>query len=83
MVLDSEVKILPTDRVAGSPKPKHALRNILAAGAVLLLLVILAFAFRSQILTGIADYLIVSDKLAKSIPGHSEPANCTNRGWLP
>ena len=54
---------MPTDRVAGSPKPKHALRNILAAGAVLLLLVILAFAFRSQILTGIADYLIVSDKL--------------------
>ena len=30
---------------------------------MLLLLVILAFAFRSQILTGIADYLIVSDKL--------------------
>ena len=27
------------------------------------MLVILAFAFRSQILTGIADYLIVSDKL--------------------
>ena len=63
MVLDSEVKISPTGRIANSPKPRHTLRNILAAGAVLLLLVILAFAFRSQILTGIADYLIVSDKL--------------------
>ena len=42
---------------------KHALRNILTAGAVLLLLVILAFALHTQILTGFADYLIVSDKL--------------------
>jgi uncharacterized SAM-binding protein YcdF (DUF218 family) len=53
----------PTDRTADLPRPKHTLRNILAAAAVLLLLVILAFAFRSQILTGIADYLIVNDKL--------------------
>jgi uncharacterized SAM-binding protein YcdF (DUF218 family) len=57
------VKILPTDRRVDSLGPKHTLRNILAAGAVLLLLVILAFTFRAQILTGIADYLIVSDKL--------------------
>ena len=63
MVLDSEVKISPTDRIIDSTKPKHTLLGILAAGAALLLLVILAFAFRSQILTGIADYLIVSDKL--------------------
>ena len=63
MVLDSEVKISPTDRIIDSPKPKHTLQDILAAGAALLLLVILAFAFRSQILTGIADCLIVSDKL--------------------
>jgi uncharacterized SAM-binding protein YcdF (DUF218 family) len=63
MVLDSEVKISPTDRSEDLTRSNHALRNILAAGAVLLLLVILAFAFRSQILTSIADYLIVSDKL--------------------
>ncbi len=42
---------------------KHSLRNGLAVGTLLLLLVILAFAFRSQILTGIADYLIINDKL--------------------
>ena len=63
MVLDRAVKIPPTSLSAGFPKPKHALRNILAAGALLVLLVVLAFAFRSQILTGIADYLIVNDKL--------------------
>jgi uncharacterized SAM-binding protein YcdF (DUF218 family) len=63
MVLDCQVKILPVDRSAISIKPKHILRNVLSAAAVLLLLVILAFAFRSQILTGIADYLIVSDRL--------------------
>ena len=63
MVLDSEVKISPTDKVIDSPKPKHTLKDILAAGAALLLLVILAIVFRSQILTGIADCLIVSDKL--------------------
>ena len=63
MDLDREVKIQQTNRNADSPHKKHTLRNVLAAGAVLLLLVILAFAFRSQILTGVADYLIVSDKL--------------------
>ena len=63
MVLDSEVKIPPTDRRADSPQPKHTLRTVLATGAVFFLLVVLAFAFRSPILTGIADYLIVSDKL--------------------
>ena len=41
----------------------HLLRNLLAAVALLLLLVILAFAFRSQILTGIAGYLVIDDKL--------------------
>ena len=62
--------IQTTDRHAVSPHAypffgykKHTLRNILAAGTLLLLLVILAFAFRSQILTGIADYLIIKDKL--------------------
>jgi uncharacterized SAM-binding protein YcdF (DUF218 family) len=63
MVLDRAVKVTPTDKRAGWPRPKHTLRNILAAAAVLLLLVILAFAFRSQILTGVADALIVSDNL--------------------
>jgi len=45
------------------PQKRHTLRNVLGAGAVLAVLAILAFALRSQILTGIADYLIVSDKL--------------------
>jgi len=64
------VIIQTTDRHAVSPHAypffgykKHTLRNILAAGTLLLLLVILAFAFRSQILTGIADYMIIKDKL--------------------
>ena len=51
------------NRNGNPPLGKHCLRNILTTGAVLLLLVILAFALRSQILTGFADYLIVSDKL--------------------
>ena len=77
MDLDREVKIQPTDENAGSSHSspfactrslgigdkKHTLRNILAAGFLLLLLIILAFAFRSQILTGIADYLIIDDTL--------------------
>ena len=42
---------------------RHTLRNVLVVFALLLLLVILAFAFRSRILTGFADYLIVSDRL--------------------
>lgn len=66
MVLDREVKSAPTGGSADSPRPRHTLRNILAIVAVLLLLVILAFAFRSQILTGIAETLIVSDKLQPS-----------------
>jgi uncharacterized SAM-binding protein YcdF (DUF218 family) len=63
MVLDSEVKTQPKGGNADLPKKRHTLRNVLAAGAVLAVLAILAFAFRSQILTSIADYLIVSDKL--------------------
>jgi uncharacterized SAM-binding protein YcdF (DUF218 family) len=63
VVLDRALKVSPADRRAASPRPKHTLRNLLAAGAVVLLLAILAFAFRSQILTGVADYLIVNDKL--------------------
>jgi uncharacterized SAM-binding protein YcdF (DUF218 family) len=63
VVLDSEVKTQPKGGNAGLRQKKHTLRNVLAAGAVLAVLAILAFAFRSQILTGIADYLIVSDKL--------------------
>ena len=51
------------NRNGNPPRGKQSLRNILTAGAVLLLLVILAFALRTQILTGFADYLIVSDKL--------------------
>ena len=51
------------NRNGNPPLGKHCLRNILTTGAVLLLLVILAFALRTQILTGFADYLIVSDKL--------------------
>jgi uncharacterized SAM-binding protein YcdF (DUF218 family) len=39
------------------------LRNILIAGAALLLLVVFAYAFRTSILTGVADYLVVSDRL--------------------
>jgi uncharacterized SAM-binding protein YcdF (DUF218 family) len=61
--LDCEVKKPPIVRNAGSGYAKHFLRNSLAVGALLLLLVILVFAFRSQILIGIADYLIINDKL--------------------
>jgi uncharacterized SAM-binding protein YcdF (DUF218 family) len=63
MVLGSEVKTQPKGGNADLARKRHTLRNVLAAGAVLAVLAILAFAFRSQILTGIADYLIVSDKL--------------------
>jgi uncharacterized SAM-binding protein YcdF (DUF218 family) len=62
VVLD-QVKIQPADSPASSPHKKHALRKLFTAVAILFLLVILAFAFRSQILTGIADYLIINDKL--------------------
>jgi uncharacterized SAM-binding protein YcdF (DUF218 family) len=61
--MDREVKILPTDWKAGSSEKKHTLRNILVAATVLLLLVILAFAFRAPILTRIADFLIINDEL--------------------
>jgi uncharacterized SAM-binding protein YcdF (DUF218 family) len=45
-----------------SPK-KYLQRNLLVASAVLLLLAILVYAFRAQILTGIADLLVVNDPL--------------------
>lgn len=45
------------------PEKKPTLRNILAASALLLLPLVLAFAFRSRILTGIAGYLVVDDRL--------------------
>jgi uncharacterized SAM-binding protein YcdF (DUF218 family) len=38
-------------------------RNILVASAVLLLLAVLVYALRAQILTGIADLLVVNDPL--------------------
>jgi uncharacterized SAM-binding protein YcdF (DUF218 family) len=50
-------------RNADSPNKSYLLRNILIAGAVLLLLVVFAYAFRTPILTGVADYLVVNDKL--------------------
>lgn len=50
-------------RNADSPNKSHLLRNILIAGAALLLLVVFAYAFRTSILTGVADYLVVSDRL--------------------
>ncbi len=57
------MKTQSMDGNPGSPRRKQALRNILAALAIILLLAVLAFTFRSQILTGVADYLIVNDKL--------------------
>ena len=57
------MKTLATGRNEGLPNRKQTLRNILVAAAVLLLLIILAFAFHAQILTGIADYLIINDEL--------------------
>jgi uncharacterized SAM-binding protein YcdF (DUF218 family) len=61
--LDREVKIRPTDPDVSSPHKKHTLRNIFTASAIFLCLVILVFALRSQILTGIADYLVINDRL--------------------
>jgi uncharacterized SAM-binding protein YcdF (DUF218 family) len=58
-----QVNVLPTNGKAGLPRRQHTLRNILAASLLLLLLAVLACVFRSQILTGIADYLIINDKL--------------------
>jgi uncharacterized SAM-binding protein YcdF (DUF218 family) len=58
-----QVKFLPAARNSNSLRKKHPLRSILAAGLLLLLVAILALAFRSQILTGIANYLIINDRL--------------------
>jgi len=57
------VKIQPTERQAGLLRNKSSLQYFITASAVLLLLVVLAFAFRTQILTGIANYLIINDRL--------------------
>ena len=57
------MKIQPTERQAGLLRNKSSLRYFITASAVLLLLVVLAFAFRTQILTGIANYLIINDRL--------------------
>jgi len=51
------------DAKANLPHKKHVLRNLFTAVAILLLLAILAFSFRAQILTAIASYLIVDDRL--------------------
>lgn len=48
---------------ASTPNKKHLLRSVLLASTFLVLLVVLAYAFRSQILTGIADLLVVNDPL--------------------
>ena len=53
----------PAGQGAAPAQTKPAMRNSLIVGAALVLLVLLALAFRSQILTGVADYLIVDDKL--------------------
>jgi uncharacterized SAM-binding protein YcdF (DUF218 family) len=45
------------------PGKKRWLRNLLGAGATLLVLGLLAFVFRVRILTGIGGYLIVGDPL--------------------
>jgi uncharacterized SAM-binding protein YcdF (DUF218 family) len=58
-----QVNSLSSTGNAGLLRKKPALRNILAAGMVILLLAILVFAFRSQILTSIANYLIINDSL--------------------
>ena len=57
------MNLLPTAGNSGLLRRKHTLRNILAASLLLLLLAVLAFTFRSPILTGIADYLIINDRL--------------------
>jgi uncharacterized SAM-binding protein YcdF (DUF218 family) len=50
-------------RDADSPNKSHLLRNLLVAGAILILLVVLTYTFRSQVLTGVADLLVVNDRL--------------------
>jgi uncharacterized SAM-binding protein YcdF (DUF218 family) len=63
MDLDREMKSRAATSDASLPTQKHSLRNFLIAGAGFVLCVILAFVFRAQILTGMADYLIVKDDL--------------------
>jgi uncharacterized SAM-binding protein YcdF (DUF218 family) len=64
MDLDREVtRNYRLNRSASSPDKNHLLRNVLVAGAILLLLVVLAYTFRAPILTGVADVLIVNDPL--------------------
>jgi len=46
-----------------SPRKKRLLWGLLVTGAVLLLLVGLAYAFRAQVLTGAAGFLVVDDPL--------------------
>jgi uncharacterized SAM-binding protein YcdF (DUF218 family) len=50
-------------KIAGLLQGKRWLRNLLVAGAVLILLALLAFALRVRILTGIGSYLVVEDDL--------------------
>ena len=57
------MKIEPEDRKAASTHQKRICRTIITAGTFFLLLAALVFAFRSQILTGVADYLIIDDRL--------------------
>ncbi len=45
------------------PNKSRLLRNILITGAILLLLVVLAYTFRTSILTGVADLLVVNDRI--------------------
>jgi uncharacterized SAM-binding protein YcdF (DUF218 family) len=63
MGLDREVNKPSTERNAVLVPNQHNLRNILITVTVLLLLVIMVLMARSQILTGIADHLIINDKL--------------------
>jgi uncharacterized SAM-binding protein YcdF (DUF218 family) len=63
MDLDREVKILPAERNAGLIRGPRSFWSFLTAGALVLLLIILAFGFHTRILTGIADYLIINDRL--------------------
>jgi len=64
MDLDREVtRNYRLKKSANSPNKNHLLRNVLVAGVIVLLLVVLANIFRAPILTGIADVLIVDDTL--------------------
>ncbi len=49
---------------ANTPNHKqHWLHRLLSASLVILALIVLAFAFRSQILTGVADFLVIDNPL--------------------